>query len=99
VGYQFLNTGRNVINGFDLVYDGTGGLFGLKQTASLANSNTVFTAGYYPSPIPEPSAGILAAVSAVILIGWRLGRRTPQFAFVPTSRTARLKATSGRGQP
>jgi len=74
-GEQFLNTGRNVINGFDLVYDGTGGLFGLKQTSTVPNSNTTFTAAYYPSPIPEPSTGMLAALSAAILLGWRLNRR------------------------
>jgi hypothetical protein len=78
VGTQFLNTGRDVINGFDLVYDGTGGLFGLKPNSSVPASNMTFAAGYYPSPIPEPSAGILAAFSAVILLGWRLSRRTPQ---------------------
>lgn len=75
VGYQFLNTGRNVINGFDLVYDGTGGLFGLKPNSSVPAANMTFTADYYPSPIPEPSAGILAAMSAVILLGWRSCRR------------------------
>ena len=78
VGEQFLNTGRNVINGFDLVYDGTGGLFGLQPNSLVPDANMTFAAGYYPSPIPEPSTGILAAFSAVILLGWRLSRRTPQ---------------------
>jgi hypothetical protein len=74
------------MNGFDLVYDGTGGLFGLKQTSSVPNSNLIFTAGYYPSPIPEPSPGALAALSAVILLGWRLGRRKPSIAFLSAQR-------------
>ncbi len=69
VGEQFLNTGRNVINGFDLVYDGAGGLFGLKPNTDVPQSHMTFTAGYYPSPIPEPSAGILMAVAALILLG------------------------------
>ena len=80
VGTQFLNTGRNVINGFDLVYDGEGGLFGLKPNSLVPDANMTFTAGYYPSPIPEPSAGILAALSAVVLLGRRLRRRKPQAA-------------------
>ena len=95
-GEQFLNTGRNVINGFDLVYDGTGGLIGLKQNSSVANSNMTFAAGYYPSPIPEPSAGILAALSAVILFGWRLSRRNALFGFLPTRAASRLRATCSR---
>ena len=78
VGTQFLNTGRNVINGFDLVYDGTGGLFGLKPNSSVPAANMTFTAGYYPSPIPEPCTGTLAALSGVILVGWRWSRRNPQ---------------------
>lgn len=75
VGYQFLNTGRNVINGFDLVYDGEGGLFGLKPNSSVPSANIQFTAGYYPSPIPEPSAYVLVASTAVIVLGWRFRRR------------------------
>jgi len=74
VGTQFLNTGRNVINGFDLVYDGTGGLFGLKQTSSILGANMTFTAAFYPSPIPEPSPGILVALSSLIVLGWRWSR-------------------------
>ena len=83
-GEQFLNTGRNVINGFDLVYDADGGLFGLKlnlnpdiplDAAIKSAANIQFTAGYYPSPIPEPSAAVLVASSAVILLGWRLNLR------------------------
>jgi len=74
-GEQFLNTGRNVINGFDLVYDSEGGLFGLKQTTPVPNSNSTFTPGYYPSPIPEPSAVLLIASGALILLGLRFSRR------------------------
>jgi len=73
-GEQFLNTGRNIINGFDFVYDGAGGLFGLKPNTA----NMTFTPGYYPSPIPEPGIGALAASSAVSLLVWRLSRRKPQ---------------------
>jgi len=50
-GDQFINTGRNVINGFDLVYDGTGGYFGLKPNSSVPSANIQFTADYYPNPI------------------------------------------------
>jgi hypothetical protein len=52
-GDQFINTGRNVINGFDLVYDGTGGYFGLKTNSSVKSANIKFTAAYYPSPITK----------------------------------------------
>jgi hypothetical protein len=92
-GTQFLNTGRNVINGFDLVYDGTGGLFGLKPNSSVPSAIMTFAAGYYPSPIPEPSAGILAAVSAVIMLGWRLSRRNAE-----SLKTAATRATSWHAQ-
>jgi len=80
VGDQFLNTGRNVINGFDLVYDGDGGLFGLKPNSTVSAANITFPAnpGYYPSPIPEPSTVILVTLSAGILLGWRRSRRNPQ---------------------
>jgi hypothetical protein len=50
-GDQFINTGRDVINGFDLVYDGAGGFFGLKPNSSVPSANIKFTAGYYPNPI------------------------------------------------
>lgn len=78
VGNQFLNTGRNVINGFDLVYDGEGGLFALKPNSSVPAANIQFTAGYYPSPIPEPSAYVLVASTLVILLGWRFRRPKSQ---------------------
>ncbi len=93
VGTQFLNTGRNVINGFDLVYDGAGGLFGLKPNSVVPASNMTFTAGYYPSPIPEPSAGILAALSAVILFGWRLSRRNVESLKTAASAKQEVKAS------
>jgi hypothetical protein len=50
-GSQFLNTGRDVINGFDLVYDGEGGYFGLKPNSTVASAKIEFTAGFYPNPI------------------------------------------------
>ncbi len=76
-GGQFLNTGRNVINGFDLVYDGAGGLYGMKPNSVVPDSNMTFTAGYYPSPIPEPAAGLLAALSAAGWLATRSIRRKP----------------------
>jgi len=98
-GEQFLNTGRNVINGFDLVYDGEGGLFGLKQNSSVPNSNMTFTPGYYPSPIPEPSTGILTALAAMILLGWWLIHRQPLAGSLPARPSSRLLATGSQEQP
>ena len=50
-GSQFLNTGRDVINGFDLVYDGEDGYFGLKPNSTVKSAKIMFTAGFYPNPI------------------------------------------------
>jgi len=65
---QFFNTGRNVLNAFDFLYDGENGFVGLKPSGLAVDSaNIQFTAGYYPNPVPEPQlwalligAGLLA---------------------------------------
>ena len=65
---QFFNTGRNVINAFDFLYDGLNGYAGLKPNGlSIPSADIQFTAGFYPNPIPEPSTYALIALGVVAL--------------------------------
>lgn len=70
---QFFNTGRNVINAFDFLYDGLNGYAGLRPSGlAIPSANVQFTAGYYPNPVPEPEASMLLLMSAAgLMIGWR----------------------------
>jgi hypothetical protein len=76
-GEQFLNTGRNVINGFDIVYDAVAGLYGMKPNATIPHSNMTFTAGYYPSPVPvpEPASMMVSALGGLLVWSWHVCRR------------------------
>ena len=58
----FFNTGRNVLNAFDFLYDGKNDYVGL-----TTNSNLMFTAGYYPNPVPEPSSYDLIGLGVLAL--------------------------------
>lgn len=72
---QFFNTGRNVLNVFDFLYDGENGYVGLKPSGlDVESANVQFTAGYYP--IPEPSVWVLVVGAGVALVMWRRIRRT-----------------------
>jgi hypothetical protein len=65
---QFFNTGRNVINAFDFLYDGLHGYAGLKPNGlDIPSANIQFTPGFYPNPVPEPS------LSAFALCAFALG--------------------------
>lgn len=73
---QFFNTGRNVINAFDFLYDGLNGYAGLKPNGlSIPSADIQFTPGFYPNPIPEPSAFLLLTALAAINFFIRIGRR------------------------
>jgi hypothetical protein len=53
---QLFNTGRNVLNAFNLVYDATNGFLGVKPNGvSVPSASISFTPGFYPNPItPTP---------------------------------------------
>lgn len=55
---QFFNTGRNVLNTFNYLYDADGGYLGLLPNNSNppASAGVAFTAAYYPSPLTQPAA-------------------------------------------
>ena len=66
------NSGRNVFNAFDMIYDATNGYIGLiTNSYGATNSDVYFTSGFYPSAVPEPSTcflfglGTLGAVLAI----------------------------------
>lgn len=72
---QFFNTGRNVINAFDFLYDGANGYAGLKPSGlAIPSANIQFTAGYYPNPVPEP--GTVALISLALAGAVALRRKT-----------------------
>jgi len=75
---QFFNTGRNPLNVFDYLYDGQNGYIGLRPRTAIDPAdnpgNVSFTAGFYPSPVPEPSAAGLVAAAFLCAVLW--GRRT-----------------------
>jgi Immunoglobulin I-set domain len=53
---QLFNTGRFVINAFDLLYDGTNGYLGVEPNGvAVPSANIRFTAGFYPNPL-SPTA-------------------------------------------
>ena len=71
-GSQYFNSGRNVFNAFDMIYDATNGYIGLiTNSYGATNSDVYFTSGFYPSAVPEPSTcflfglGTLGAVLAI----------------------------------
>ena len=96
-GNQFINTGRNVINGFDLVYDGEGGYFGLKPNSTVASAKIKFTAGYYPNPITstlpfvvtQPTNQGVAAGAKITLSVIARGSPSPDYQW-------QVSTTSGR---
>lgn len=53
----YYNSGRNVFNAFDMLYDGQNGYMGLitNNASGVNNPNVFFQSGFYPSPVPEPS--------------------------------------------
>jgi len=64
----FFNTGRNVLNAFDFLYDGKNDYVGLTTNGLIdTNSNLMFTAGYYPNPVPEPSSYDLIGLGVLAL--------------------------------
>jgi hypothetical protein len=63
---QFFNTGRNVINAFDFLYDGLNGYTGVRPNGlEIASADIRFTPGFYPNPVPEPR-GLVLIVGAVV---------------------------------
>jgi len=82
---QFFNTGRDVFEGFDMLYDASNGFMGVKPNEhGLKDPNIFFTAqqGGFPNPIPEPGTlGLLGLGAFLMLYGARNRRsrmgRTP----------------------
>jgi hypothetical protein len=71
---QFFNTGRNVINAFDFLYDGLNGYAGLRPNGlAIPSADIQFTAGFYANPVPEP--GVARAALAAMLGLWFAWRR------------------------
>ncbi len=64
---QFFNTGRNVFEGFNMLYDAEDGYMGLLPTdygnMLIASDELSFTPGYYADPIPESQS------TAIVLAG------------------------------
>jgi len=66
---NFFNTGRNVLNAFDYLYDGQNGYVGLSTNGLVAtNANLSFSAGFYPNPVPEPSTYALFGLGGMALV-------------------------------
>jgi len=66
----FYNSGRNVFNAFDMLYDGQNGYMGLiTNTYGATNSNVTFQSGFYPSAVPEPSTAGLCLMGFMGLLG------------------------------
>lgn len=77
---QFFNTGRNVLNAFDVLYDGQNGFFGLKPNGGFASQQSpariTFNAGFYPTSVPEiDPAGLGSVLAFVAGISGLLERR------------------------
>jgi hypothetical protein len=71
-GY-FFNTGRNVLNAFDFLYDGLNGYVGLTTNGLVPTGPDLFFApGYYPDPVPEPSSLWLLLGGVATLMGYGL---------------------------
>ena len=67
---QFFNTGRNVINAFDFLYDGLHGYAGLKPNGlAIPAADIQFAPGFYLNPIPEPRA-LMPLAGAVLVLLW-----------------------------
>ena len=65
----FYNSGRNVFNAFDMLYDAQDGYMGLiTNTYGATNSNVFFQSGFYPSAVPEPSACFLFGLGALAVV-------------------------------
>ncbi len=72
----FFNTGRNVLNAFDFLYDGQNGFVGLTTNGLVAtNADLSFTAAFYPNPVPEPSEVWLFVLGGVVLFGYGVFHR------------------------
>lgn len=81
---QFFNTGRNVFEAFDMLYDARNGYMGVITNAyGASDSNVFFTAqeGGFPNPIPE------ARTTAMLLLGLTL--LLVPLAFVRTLKKSR----------
>ena len=73
---NFFNTGRNVLNAFDFLYDGSNGFVGLTTNGLVStNADLSFTPGFYPNPVPEPSSGWLFALGGVAVFGYGVFQR------------------------
>jgi len=68
---QLFNTGRDVLNAFNFLYDATNGFLGVKPNGvSVPTANITFTAGFYPNPI-DPTPPFVASQPANL--GFRPG--------------------------
>jgi hypothetical protein len=73
-GHSYFNTGRNIFDAFDMLYDAQNGYMGLLTNdlgSSLVSSNIVYfnaQPGGFPDPIPEPSISALLGLGTVLLI-------------------------------
>ena len=75
---QFFNTGRDVFEGFDMLYDARNGYMGVKPNEyGLKDPNIFFKAqqGGFPNPIPEPSTYALLLIGALAVLVSRGTRR------------------------
>jgi len=85
---QLFNTGRNVLNAFNLVYDATNGFLGVKPNGvSVPSANISFTPGFYPNPItPIPPFITFGPLNQGVVVGANvtfsvIARGTPNPAY------------------
>jgi len=75
-GPNYFNTGRNVFDAFNMLYDAQNGYMGLLTNdygSSLVGNGTVYfsaQAGGFPNPVPEPSAIALFSLSGLVLLAF-----------------------------
>ena len=83
----FFNTGRNVLNAFDFLYDGQNGFVGLTTNGLVGtNADLSFTAAYYPNPVPEPSTwGLVGVGAASLLMVLRRKKKASELYHNPTT--------------
>lgn len=70
-GEQFFNTGRNVFEAFDMLYDAQNGYMGLLTNSYGATDPNVFfnaQAGGFPNPVPEARTTAMLCIGLLLVL-------------------------------